>query len=287
MKGRVLLSSREDEGETTSQQKRKESEFLLQFDESLSRDPTIYDYEKIVNVISLTINKYKELYLKTIVASKSLAEDSVDLFVSGIHDKSVLKIVTISRVFCFIDAELNLKNPDNQNYLQDFDTSQFLSLLSLIQKLLRFKIEGFFSVALNLGSKTMLLKDIEDVKSALPFRSQFTGHLSNLCKIILTHYMLIVQFTKAAPHCDFLKSLESEFSLAAYQKAFPNYLNIKDSLLAGYHLLLNLVKILEYGMERGIDKQSSPVIQLWLDCRDLLKDSFTRLGIVDSLPRPS
>lgn len=283
-KGRTL-APRDDDGDSAHKQKRKESEFILQFEEGLSRDPTIYDYEKIVNVISLTINKYKEQYLRHTTANKQLGEASIDLFAHGIHDKSVLKIVTISRVFCLIDCELKSQNKLTYSYIQDFDTSQFLSVLGLTQRLLRFKIEGFFSVALNLGSKNMLLKDIEEIKTALPFRTGFNSHLSNLVKAILTQYTLIQQVTQSSPQSDLLKTLKADFSLVALQKAYPQYGNMKDALLAGYHLLLNLVKILEYGTERGIDKQSSPVIQLWLDCRELLKECFGGLGVVDTLPK--
>lgn len=283
-KGRTL-APRDEDGDLATMQKRKESEFLLKFDEGLSRDPTIYDYEKIVNVINMTINKYKESYISIATANKQLSDETIDLFVNGIHSKSVLKIVTISRVFCLIDCEMKFLGKGNYTYIEDFDTSQFLSILGLTQRLLRFRIDGFFSVALNLGAKNMLLKEIEDTKAALPFRTAFNSHLSNLVKIILTQYTIIQQASQASPNSEFLKSVKRDFTLAALEKAYPGYNNMKDALLAGYHLLLNLVKILEYGTERGIDKQSSPVIQLWLDCRDLLKDCFGSLGVVDSLPK--
>jgi hypothetical protein len=284
-RSKLHLSSKEEEADPTLTQKRKESEFLLNFDEVLNRDPTIYDYEKIVNVISLTVNKFKGRYEQLASASKQIPEEPIDLFVNGIHDKSAHLIVAISRVFCLIDCDFKLTDENNFDYIQDFDTSQYLNVLDLTQQILRYKIEGFFSIAINLGSKSLLLKEIEDIKTVLPFRSNFNGHLSNISKYILTLFTLVKQVGKSSPKSELLRSLEADFSLSAIQKQYPNYNNLKESLGAGYHLLVNLVKILEYGMERGIEKQSSPVIQLWLDCRDLLKECFSQLGVIDSLPK--
>ena len=279
-KKRSPRPSKEEDNDNLSRERRKESEFLLNFDEEFNRDPTIYDYEKIVNVISLTVQKCKQRYEHHAATSKQLSEESIDLFAQGLHEKNIPKIVMISRVFCLIDAEAKLAKNSTFDFLQDFDTSQFLSVLSLTQKMLRLKVEGLCSIAINHGNKSLSLKDIEEIKTMLPFRGYFNGQLSNIVKILLTQYCLIQQLSRANKP-QLTKEVEAEFSLEAVLARYPNFTNLKETLQAGYHLFMNLMKILEYGQEKGIDKQSSPVVELWVEARDMLKDCFKKLGLTD------
>jgi hypothetical protein len=275
VKGLSPLHSKDDEGEVAT--RRKESEYKLHFDEDFNREPTIYDYEKIVNVISRTITKAKDRYTSWAKTSQILHEN-IDIFAHGLQDKSISKVLIISRVFCLIETDLKLQFEHNHNYLEDFDTTQYLSVLGLIQRTMRFKVEGYFSIAINFGAKGMLLKEIEEIKKELPFRTGFNGHLSNIIKVILTQYIILQQVSKG-PKSDFTKSLESEFTLQHILSQHPNYRNLKESLEAGFHLFVNLMRLIEYCQDKGIDAKSSPVLELCIESKELLKEAFKRLGI--------
>ena len=258
--------------------KRKESEFRLHFDEDFNREPTVYDYEKIINMVSLVINESKERYLKLARQSGNLHED-IEIFALGLQDKNIPKVIVVARVFCLIDAEIRLDRKGGEDYLQDFDTSQFLSVLSLVQKNLRFKVDGYFSVGVNWGAKSMLLKDIEEIKCTLPFRMSLNGHLSNMVKLILTRFLVLNQVSKA--RSEFAQKLEEEFTLSHFIASHPQYKNLKEDLTAGFHLFSNLMRILEHGHEKSIENGSSPVLQLWMEAKELLREAFKKLGLAE------
>ena len=279
VKTKVGVQVEEEDTDNLHTSKRKESEFVLHLDGGeLSRPATNYDYGKIVNVISQTIEEYKQHYIHIASTHKQLSDDAIEMFANGIHDDTIPKILMISRVFAFVDAQINYGNKDEK--LVDFDTSQFVAVVGLIQKMLRYKTEGYFSFAVHIGGKTMTLKDLEEIKVELPFRTHYAGHLSSLIKRLLIQYIIWLQSSKSKG--EMFKFIDQKLTLTQIQSDNPEFTNLRSNLMEGFNLFLSFESILDYVMQRGIDKTASPILSSYIDSKELLKDCFKKIGISDT-----
>lgn len=269
----------EDDFSQAAAQKRKESEFLLHLEKGeLSREPSNYDFSRLLSSVSYSLEECKAAYQSIVASQKQISEDSIEILGAGLTHKSVPRILMISRVFAFIDAKVDFSK--SAKSLLDFDTSQFVAVAALIQRILRFKVEGYFSYAIHTSAKQLVLKDIEDIKSSLPFRCHLAGHLSSLMKYVLTKFVAFEQSAKSKSQLS--KQLDQQLTFQKLEADFPEFTALRDDLMEGFSLFMNLVDILEYGIERGIDKGASPVLTEYLESKELLRECFKKLGLTDT-----
>jgi len=273
------MSQLEEDSAHAATQKRKESEFVLHLDHGdLSREPSNYDFSKLLSSISYGLLDCREAHQSLVLAQKQIPEESLEILAAGIAHKAIPRILMIARVFALIDAKVDMRRSSKR--LLDFDTAQFVAVAATMQRLLRFKVEGYFSFAIHTAGKQLSLRDIEDLKAALPFRSHLTGHLSSLVKHLLTKFAAFDQATKAKSQL--AKQLDPQLTLQHLEKAFPEFETLREDLAEGFGLFMSLVDILEYGIERGIDKGASPVLTEYLESKELLRDCFKKLGLADT-----
>lgn len=257
--------------------KRKESEFMLMKDGEFTKELTLHHYEKSINLIVKQIQSSKKYFYAFMDKNKLILDSAVEILNNGIYDKHVANILQVSRCYMFIDSRVEFTN--DKSPLVDFDSSQFLDVLMLIQKTLRLKTESLFYTAVTKGFDMIELPELIKLKSKLKFRTGYNTHASNLIKVLLTRYVCNTQIIDSCPP-EYANLLQSDFTVKGIQKEFSQYKSIQDDLLAGYELIRNVRKIIDFGAERGLDSNLSPLIVRWKESEKLLENMLTALKLL-------
>lgn len=79
---------------------------------------------------------------------------------------------------------------------------------------------------------------------------------------------------------DYSTKLIREFNLQNILYEYSGMDNLKEDLMKGYKLFQNVIEVLNYAIERGLEANESPVLRLFLETMPMLKDCFKTIGIL-------
>lgn len=257
---------------------RKDSEYVVLKQNEFLREISVYDCEKTVNSISLEINNVKTKFYLYCEQNKLILDDQVDILANGLSDESIPKIILVSRIFSLITSEIEFSA--GKGAIVDFDTSQFLDIVHIVQKTIHLKVQSLFYACITRGRENPELADLIRLKGALPFGTCYSTHTSNLIKVILTRFVAYKGIGKVCSP-EYKKKLEEELTLTNILEEFSQYKSLQKDLLSGFLIFENTLEILKYGVERGIKADISPMIKLWMSAYELLKECFNLLNILN------
>lgn len=226
--------------------------------------------------------------LRTKCASSSKKSGSGEvpaILQTGLNANLLAKVLVASRVYMLLDFTMALGDLNDQNQKKDllkvdFDASRYLHLVSSVQQTLRYKAESLFSLALATGGKLLTLKEIEELKVALPFRRSLSNKLATLVKQSLIEFIVLQEARQSSsPNQELIKYLETRSTLKQLSGWYPSFSNLAEDLQAGQNLLTTAVKMMNYVTERGLDTKTSQVPQLWRESLELLSSWLGTLGV--------
>ena len=120
---------------------------------------------------------------------------------------------------------------------------------------------------------------MDGLKDKLPFRNLFSCHYAILIKIILTRYLILDETKKISNQI--YKKISNSFNIKKIMAEFSCQENIEQDLLKGYKLFENILQVLNYYKERGIEEKKSDAILLFEESFELLKAAFKELDILN------
>lgn len=170
--------------------------------ESELSQASIYNYAKTINVISIELEKASKDINEAVASNmhkKKQETPNIPILNEGLCNKEISKVLLISRIYTFIQAQLSSDDNSSVDKLIDFESNQFLQVVKTLELSLRIRCEGLlynFFIIMNSAkwspgqdlsyqqARCWSLETWEQLKDTLPYKNCYSSHYASLIKII-------------------------------------------------------------------------------------------------------